>query len=525
MIRFSSTNKSCIAALACLTALSTAANGSGTHQSVSIKAILNRTAPAKVGMNTLELVLTNSDGKQVVGAKISLDVEMTSMDMGSSHPSVTEKVNGVYSAQVRFSMTGPWKITATVKEPSQMAVTKSFEFSIVDKPMEMGSMGGRLGNWSMAREGSGTSWLPDSSPMFMKMLPESGQFDLSLMGYFTLDGNNSGGPRGSEKFFSTSMPMLMARRETGGGILGFNLMMSLDPIFDGEYGYPNLFQTGETAHGNRLVDFQHPHNLIAEVSASYSHPIAKGIGGFVYGGPIGEPALGGPNFAHRPSGFEIPEAPISHHWFDSTHISNGVITTGLNTDKWQVEGSVFNGHEPGENRYIPGQIGLNSASTRLTYNPTHDLSFSASYGYLDSPESTEPGSNQNRFTASAIWSQPMGHGDNLSVTWYLGRKTELGQISDAYLLEGTYLRGPDSYFIRWENVDETELPDVPVGSYRINKILFGDVHNLAKRDGFELGFGAYMGLYSFPSSLDPYYGRSPVTLGVFLRLRPTQMSK
>ncbi|MES2766139.1 MAG: LOG family protein, partial [Bacteroidota bacterium] len=41
-----------------------------------------------------------------------------------------------------------------------------------------------------------------------------------------------------------------------------------------------------------------------------------------------EPALGPAMFLHRPSGANNPDAPISHHWQDASHITWGVITGG-----------------------------------------------------------------------------------------------------------------------------------------------------------------------------------------------------
>ncbi len=390
--------------------------------------------------------------------------------------------------------------------------------------MDMHDMGGRLGPWQMGREGSGTSLLPESSPMFMKMLPKVGRYDLMLMGMVTANYADAGGKRGDSQFFSNSMPMLMARRETGGGILGFNVMASADALFNGERGYPDLFQTGETAHGQPLVDRQHPHDLISEFTASYSHPLSKDTRWFVYGGPVGEPALGGPMYLHRPSGMDIPETPISHHWFDATHISWGVITLGLNNAQWQVEGSTFNGHEPDENRFAPDPISLNSASGRVTYNPSRDLSFNAAFGYLKAPEKLEPGVDQHRLTFSGLYNLALENGDNLAVTGAFGRNYRLGGSTDAFLLEATLLHGSNSLFARYENVNKDELVGVPVGAYKINKFLFGGMHNLASRDGFDYGVGAYAGVYSFPSSLDAFYGKNPVTLGVFLRVRPSRMS-
>lgn len=390
--------------------------------------------------------------------------------------------------------------------------------------MDHGAMQGRLGPWTMAKEGSGTSWLPEASPMFMRYLGKWQGYDVNLMGMVTANYADAGGKRGQGQFFSNSMPMLMARKATGKGITGLNLMLSADPLTNGQRGYPNLFQTGETAHGSPLVDRQHPHDLVSELTLSYSAPIGGGLRGFVYGGPVGEPALGGPMYLHRPSGMENPEAPIGHHWFDATHISWGVVTAGINTEKWQLEGSFFNGTEPDENRYAPDTIALNSAAGRLTFNPSDRLSLNLSYGYLKSPERTEPGEDAHRLTAAALWSQSFANGDHLALTATYGRNIKgHGHTGDAFAFEGTLFRGPNSLFARLERVDKDELVGVPDGSYRVHKLLFGGVRNLRQTGGFDVGLGAYAGVYQFPSELESAYGANPVTLGVFLRIRPARM--
>ncbi len=497
------------------------------------------------------MTVKSGDGSPVKNAAVTVSIAMTSMDMGTAHPKVTNNGDGTYSTIANFSMSGPWRATVRVVIPGQGPITKNFDFDTQQSGhgmhmhgMEMGAMKGRLGDWGMEREASGTSWIPDSSPMYMKMLPSQGGFDLALMGFINFDENRSGGRRGDSRFFSNSMVMLMGRRQAAEGVWGVNLMASLDPVFNGEFGYPDLFQTGETAHGQKLTDYQHPHDLIDEVTVSYSRPIGRGIGAFVYGGPVGEPALGGPTFMHRPSGLEIPEAPITHHWFDSTHISFGVVTAGINGEKWQLEGSAFNGREPDENRYDIDPIRLDSASGRLTFNPTPNLSLNTSYGFLKSPESSTPGIDEHRFTAALIWNMPFGaerqsaeasqghemeHSEstgtlrNLAFTAAFGRKMVQGTNSDGFLAEATYAAGPNSIFGRWEHVEKDELVGVPAGNYMINKFLVGGVHDLAQKDGFDVGLGAYAGFYIFPSSLEPFYGRSPVTLGVFLRIRPGRM--
>ena len=385
-------------------------------------------------------------------------------------------------------------------------------------PMKAMPMKAILGDWSANREGSGTSWQTDSSPMFMKMLPPVSGFEMGTMGTIQAGYVNAGGKRGDKGFFSDSMLMLMGRKDLGGGALGLHFMTSLDPILNGAHGVPNLFQNPFTVHGVDIGDRKDPHNVLAEVAISYSHPLSTDLSGFLYGGPVGEPALGGAMYLHRTSGLEIPEAPISHDWFDGSHISFGVATLGLvYQNKWKLEGSVFNSGEPGADLYGIGRIALNSASGRLSYNPSRDWSFSTSYGYLNSDV------NAHRLTFSAAYSREMARGDSLSATAYFGQNiVQDAPNSNAWLAEATYYHGMEGFFARFERVDKGELLDVPTGNYTVNKLLFGDVHNFYRKADLDYGLGAYAGVYSFPSSLNDPYGKNPLTFGVFLRIRPSR---
>jgi nitrogen fixation protein FixH len=481
-------------------------------------------AGAKVGANAVQVHLSDHAGNPVKDATVGLSVNMTTMDMGTQRLTATNNADGTYSANVRFTMAGPWRVTVEAKSPTAGESKQDFVFTTSEGEMhEAHAMRGRLGAWSMSKEGSGTTWLPLSSPMNMKHLGMAGRYEQSAMGFITYNFTDAGGDRGEQRFYSNSMLMLMGvnarERETS----GYSVMLSLDPLFNGRYGYPNLFQTGETAYGAPLTDFQHPHDLFVEVAGTYSRELSPGMRGFVYVAPVGEPALGGPTFMHRPSGVEIPEAPIGHHWFDATHISWGVITLGANTDRWQLEGSVFNGHEPDENRYSPDNISLNSVSGRFTHAPSNDFVWNLAYGFLDEPESLEPGVHQHRVTASALWNKALAGGANLAVGAAFGRNYKEGEFGDALLLEATYSRGDDTFFARWEGVDKDELTGVPAGTYRVNKFLLGGVREVSHFDGLDLGVGGYVGFYSFPSSLEPFYGKSPLTVGAFVRLRPSRM--
>ncbi len=475
---------------------------------------------AKVGTNDLQIHLKGHGGAPIKDAVVTVKSDMATMRMGEQSPPVKNNGDGTYSATLRFSMAGRWKVDVTAKSPTAGEASQSFEFTTggAMQEQEAPTMQGRLNSWPMQREGSGTSLLPESSPMYMKHLGNRGGYDLGAMGFITYNFTDAGGTRGESRFFSNSMLMLMGAKQGDGETTGFSVMLSLDPLFNGRFGYPNLFQTGETAYGESLTDFQHPHDLFVEVAGTYSREIAKDSRAFLYVAPVGEPALGGPTFMHRPSGVEIPEAPIGHHWFDSTHISWGVVTLGVNNAQWQIEGSLFNGHEPDENRYSPDNLSLNSVSGRITHSPTKDFVWNLAYGYLDEPEPHEPGVNVNRLTASALWNR----GD-FALGAALGRNVKESEETNAFLLEATYTRGDNTYFARWENVDKDEIEGVPAGTYKVNKFLLGGVREVSRFDGLDFGVGGYVGFYSFPSSLEPFYGKSPLTVGVFVRLRPSRM--
>ena len=102
---------------------------------------------------------------------------------------------------------------------------------------------------------------------------------------------------------------------------------------------------------DRLIDRQHPHDFFMELSASVSQNIGPKSSVFLYAGLPGEPAFGPPAFMHRVAIMDSPEAPISHHWLDSTHISFGVVTAGLVLDRVKLEVSRFNGREPDQHRW------------------------------------------------------------------------------------------------------------------------------------------------------------------------------
>src|SRR5215471_15561043 len=189
--------------------------------------------------------------------------------------------------------------------------------------------------------GAGTAWEPASGPAHMWMT-RRGQWDLMAHGIVFLTYNQQGGPRGVGKAESVNWLMFMEQHRMGKGTVLFRQMFSAESLTAPHPGFPELFQTGETYHGQPLVDHQHPHNVFAELALCYTHPIGEKVTWLFYGGPSAEPALGPVAYLHRASAAELPLAPLSHHFQDSTHTSFGVVTTGFIIDRvsWRVPHSM-----------------------------------------------------------------------------------------------------------------------------------------------------------------------------------------
>jgi hypothetical protein len=259
---------------------------------------------------------------------------------------------------------------------------------------------GALGPYPMTREASGTAWQPDASE-HMGLMSPSGDWMLMAHGVLNLVYDHQSGPRGDDKVFPSGMVMGMARRPLGNGTLQFKAMVSPDPLM-GKRGYPLLLASGETADGiTPLIDRQHPHEFFMELSASVSQNIGPRGSVFLYGGLPGEPAFGPPAFMHREAIMDSPEAPITHHWLDSTHITFGVLTAGVVLDRVKVEVSRFNGREPDQHRWNIETGPLDSTAVRASWNPTRTLSLQGSWGYFKEPEQLEPG-NQKRWSLGPL---------------------------------------------------------------------------------------------------------------------------
>ena len=333
-------------------------------------------------------------------------------------------------------------------------------------------------------------------------------------GVITVMFNDQSGQRGGTDLVAPNWWMLMATRKTSHGTLTLSGMTSLDAATVGSDGYRQLFQAGEVYQGQRIVDRQHPHDLFMELSASWRAQLSSSTGLTLTGAPVGSPALGPIAFMHRASAFDNPMVPLSHHVFDSTHITFGVVSAAVDHGPWTLEGSVFSAREPDEHRWDFDFGPMNAVSGRLWFKPNAEWALQVSTGHLIAPEVLEPGDIE-RTTASASWTRAAA-GDVQSVTFGYGRNDSTYDTSrSAVFIEGSSHRGLNTIFSRLETTQlDHAIADVTVTAFTV-----GGVRDILSRRGFESGVGAAFTLYATPGLLDPSYGSRPVSFQVFFRLR------
>jgi hypothetical protein len=407
--------------------------------------------------------------------------------------------------------------------------------------MSDNEMGIRVGSsdsniMSMGAIASGTSWQPSSGPMHMHY-KVAGAW-LLMFHYNLIAGvNHQGGPRGVTKIESANWFMPMAYHKLGKGTLQLRGMFSGEPFTFPPGGSPLLFQTGETYKGQPLIDRQHPHDLFMEWSAQYTLPLGERGTWFTYFGYPGEPALGPPAFMHRASASENPSAALAHHLQDSTHISFGVFTTGFTYRWFKLEGSIFNGREPDENRYDFDSHRWNSRSVRLSFMPNKNWAMQVSHGFLRSPEAQEPNADIRRTTASVQYNKPFNHGNwAAALVWGRNHVSSPGEIHNlnGYTAESTVNFLDKNYFYtRLELVDKDDLlrpaDRLRLGiaqthpSFRIGAYTFGGVRDIWSTEKISLAIGSDFTFYSKPSVLDRIYGNNPVSWKLFFRVRPNKM--
>ncbi|HLP29373.1 MAG TPA: hypothetical protein VK147_12090 [Candidatus Didemnitutus sp.] len=383
----------------------------------------------------------------------------------------------------------------------------------------------------MTRNGSGTGWQPDASPMYAIMNHDLGGWQLMLHGSLFLRQTwvniNNKDKRSDAKFDAPNYVMAMAQRKIGeNGLLSLQAMISLDPLTVGGAGYPLLFQTGESWEGKPLVDHQHPHDLFASLAIAYTQRMNEDVDLTAYLGYPGEPALGPTAFMHRASSIANPDAPLGHHWLDATHIVFGVGTLGVRVGQFKAEGSIFTGREPDENRYDFDKPLFDSYSWRVSWAPSRNITAQVSQGYINQPEfgstadviRTTASMQFAAGTTDAWWSGMIAGGHNNAGH---GHEEFAVLAETAVDINGTvpYLRA------EWVQKSREELAIEGEGAHGIiediTAVTLGISQRLATIALLDVSIGAQATANFFAPSLQDVYGTTPLSAQIYLRLTPT----
>lgn len=411
-----------------------------------------------------------------------------------------------------------------------MIAASSMSMTMTHEQNHQMNMHGMYGTYPMERDASGTSWEPASTRMpGIHRMPDN--WLLMTHGYIVGIYDDQGGPRGNREFMSESMFMFTAQKDVEKSTFALRSMFSLEPATVPCNGYPLLLQTGETCNGiTPLIDRQHPHNLFMELAAVYTMRISDRDSLFAYFGYPGEPALGPPAFVHRFSAMYNPEAPITHHWLDSTHIVFGVGTLGYVHKRLKIDASIFTAREPNQHRWGFNRPRFDSYSARISINPTDNWAAQVSYGYLKSPEQIEPNVNTHRTTASLTYNQAWTKSNwQVTAAWGLNQNVPGHSLNGALLESAIEINNAHVIFSRAEYVQKDELfkrPNPKAGKvFNTGKVDLGYIFEFPFIPYTLWGLGLVGNACFVPSSIKSAYGGTPLSYMAFLRIEIKDKNK
>ena len=385
-------------------------------------------------------------------------------------------------------------------------------------------MKGFLGPYAMTREGSGTSWVPDTTP-HEGIYGKVGDWSTMWHGYLNLIYDHQGGPRGGDKTFVNGMVMGMAQRPLGDGTLGVRAMLSPDP-FMGKSGYPLLLASGETADGQtHLIDRQHPHDLFMELAGDLQPQPLGHVERVRLRRPsrrAGARAAGlhasHQRHGHSRSADHPPLARLHAHHLrrgDGRAHRRQMENRGLGVPRPRA-GSISLRHRSAEARQ------LQRAAVVESDPRTVDAGVMGAAQLARATRADRRRGSRHRvgdLHAAVRQRQPVEHDSGLGP-----KILRPGETLDGYLLESAVVfKKTYTLFMRAERVAETELhEDVPALEGQVlmvNKLSVGGIYDFYRTDHVKFGIGGLVSKYALPGELKPLYGSDPTSAMVFLRLK------
>lgn len=378
-------------------------------------------------------------------------------------------------------------------------------------------------NTPLSMQGSGTSWQPKISSLPYYII-NAKNWSYYFRGSVFTRYTHQGGKRGDKTWDAPNWFMAQAQTNLGlNSQLSFRGMLSLERITEGGNGYPLLLQTGSAFRNLPSIDRQHPDDFISELSATLSTDISENTTAYIYLGYPGEPAVGPPSFYSRQSAKYIPDAPIGLQWQDASRAAFGVATLGLVFNKFKIEGSVFNGTRPDENRYSFDKLKLNSYGGRISYNPVNNLSFQVSAGEIKDPYNQ--GSKLTRTTASVLYDIKLNNGGTWASSFIWGENNiKITGRQESFLSESTLDFSGYAIYARAEYVQKTnaELGITKglntknwLGEFTVRFAKEFPVSNI-----MNLALGIQGTFYGLPKDMSQYYGNRLISYEFYLSFQP-----
>ena len=376
-----------------------------------------------------------------------------------------------------------------------------------------------------ARLGSGTSWLPDSSPLYT-VIPHVGRWGFMVHGNVYAGYSSYNSKRGWRRFMGRNTLMgAVFRTFRSSEILG-RLAISLEPLTIGRRGYPQILQTGQESDGTLIRDRMYALDFFRELALTYNWKVTKNWAALVYAAAAGEPALGTVTFTQRVSASPDPLAPLGFQAQENSHASFGVLTVGAYTRSLKFEASWFNGEVPGRQRYGIYFRKPDSYAARISYNPSISWSMQLSYGFFERPVPSEPDRSDHRLSASASYTNWLGADAGLACTVSLAQRVTTRNYASTALLAEVYRNfdGHHALFGRGELLQkdgiELELENPTRRRYAVGTLAGGYVYYFTPLVSLVPGLGMRFSINPMDHELVSDYGRRvPVGVMVFAQLR------
>lgn len=389
------------------------------------------------------------------------------------------------------------------------------------------------------RYASGTSWQPDETPV-RALHGAAGGWRLMLHGNVSLAYVNAQTRRGGARLGSANWAMAHASRSLPGGMLTLTVGGSLETITLGECGFPGLLGTGPVCPSHVKREFQHPHPPLMELAGRLEPRIPGPLRFELYGAMAGEPALGPPTYVHRLSAAADPIAPISHHETNPAHASGGVLTAGVGSARWKLEGSVFHGAGPDPDRLLPEVGPLTSRAARLSLNPSRAWSMQLSLGRIAGAPGHHAGAEGTirSMTASVMHHRRTGASGVWATSLALARMEDGTLPRRSALLESSLSRGEThTWFGRIEAADRVEtkitIIEHPDGSHehlvdsrrrQVAQLAAG--YLLGRRiRAASVGVGVRGSISFLPAELRVEGAHRPLSFAVYASLRPASSAQ